>query len=348
MNPLAADLDHILDNTRDLWEELRGQRLFITGGTGFFGCWLLESFLWANDKLGLNASAVVLTRKPEAFSRKAPNLASHSAIRLHVGDVSSFEFPAGQFSHVIHAATDASAQLIADDPLRMFDTIVRGTHRTLEFACRCSTRKFLLTSSGAVYGRQPPEVTHLPEDYQGAPDPAQAQSAYHEGKRAAETLCAIYWKQRGLETKIARCFAFVGPYLPLEIHFAIGNFIRNGLRGEPIRVKGDGTPYRSYLYAADLAIWIWTILFRAEPCRPYNVGSELALPIAEVARLVAQSFRPSLPVEIHGRSDAGRPPERYVPATRRAQSELSLRERIPLSVAIHRTVQWHRTLAAKC
>ena len=98
-NPLAEDLDHILTHTRDLWEELRGQRIFITGGTGFFGCWLLESFVWANDKLNLNAEAIVLTRNYEAFLKKAHHLATNTAIKFHIGDVRDFEFHAGNFRH---------------------------------------------------------------------------------------------------------------------------------------------------------------------------------------------------------------------------------------------------------
>ena len=217
-NALADDLDHILAHTEGLWDELRGQRLFITGGTGFFGCWLLESLLWANDRLALGTSAVVLTRDPGAFRAKAPHLAGHPSIQLLEGDVAAFPFPSGHFSHVIHAATEASAQLNREQPLRMFDTIVEGTRHVLDFASQSGARKLLLTSSGAVCGRQPPDVTHVPEDYLGAPDPADPLSAYGEGKRAAELLCALYARPGGLEAKIARCFAFVGPYLPLDAH----------------------------------------------------------------------------------------------------------------------------------
>jgi len=337
-NPLKDDLDRILAHTEGLWEELRGKRLFITGGTGFIGCWLLESFVWANDNLDLNASALVLTRNYDTFQKKAPHLAANPAIQFRIGDVRNFNFPEGEFSHIIHAATLAGAKLNDENSLLMFDTIVEGTRHTLDFAVHCKAKKFLLTSSGAVYGRQPPELSHILEDYCGAQDPADPKSAYGEGKRAAELLCTLYSKKYSIETKIARCFAFVGPYLPLDIHYAIGNFIRDGLNGGPIQVNGDGTPYRSYLYAADLAIWLWTILFKGDSCRAYNVGSEEDVTIAELANTVAQCFQKPIEVRIAKTPDPGKPTERYVPSTKRARKECGIHQIIDLREGIRRTL----------
>jgi nucleoside-diphosphate-sugar epimerase len=337
INPLQSDLDHILSHTNGLWDELRGNRLFITGGTGFFGCWLLESFLWANDKLGLQAEAVVLTRSPEAFMKKAPHLARHPAIRCHGGDVRDFQFPEGEFSHVIHAATEANAKLNVENPLLMFDTIVEGTRRVLDFTVKTGAKKFLLTSSGAVYGKQPSEMTHIPECYQGAPDPLLPNSAYGEGKRAAELLCALYAKHHGLEPKIARCFAFVGPYLPLDQHFAIGNFIRDALKGGPIIVNGDGTPYRSYLYAADLVIWLLRILFLGKDCKPYNVGSSEGKTIEAIARLVAETGGGGAG-KVLGEAQTRKQPERYVPDVSCAEIDLGLRVWTDLRAAIRNSM----------
>ncbi|HEX3718911.1 MAG TPA: NAD-dependent epimerase/dehydratase family protein [Verrucomicrobiae bacterium] len=338
---LSADLDHILDHTRPLWEELRGRRIFVTGGTGFFGCWLLESFAWANERLSLGAQMVVLTRNLQSFGAKAPHLSRRSDIHFHIGDVRDFKFPEGAFSHVIHAATEASAKLNDESPLLMLDTIIEGTRRALDFSVECGAEKFLLTSSGAVYGKQPPEMIHVPEDYAGAPDCSNSQSAYGEGKRISELLCASYSQRRGLQTKIARCFAFVGPYLPLDTHFAIGNFIRNAMAAKPIIIKGDGTPYRSYLYAADLAIWLWTILFRGASNRPYNVGSRNPLTIAETAAAVSAALPGGVAVNVLQKPESGKSPQRYVPETARAQNELDLAEWVKLDEAIRRTAQWH-------
>jgi dTDP-glucose 4,6-dehydratase len=336
----SGDLDQVLESTRSLWEEARGRSFFITGGTGFFGFWLLESFAHANETLGLGARAVVLTRDPAAFARKAPHLAARAGLEFVRGDVRDFAFPAGEFPFVIHAATAASARLNDEAPLEMFDTIVAGTRRVLEFAAQAGTRKFLLTSSGAVYGRQPSGLTHVAEDYSGGPDPLLPASAYGEGKRVAEHLAVLCAGAPGFEVKIARGFAFVGPHLPLDAHFAIGNFIRDALAGGPIRVGGDGTPFRSYLYAADLAVWLWTILFRGTPGRAYNVGSGEDHTIAQVAATVGATLG-GREVCVAQVADPGRPSSRYVPEVGRAARELGLRATVPLAEAVRRTARWH-------
>jgi len=337
---IADDLDDIVALTAPLWDELRGSKIFITGGTGFFGCWLLESFAWANQRLALDSHAVVLTRNPQRLREQAPHLAGNPAISLHRGDVRDFEFPAGSFTHVIHAATEASAVLNSTDPSTMLDTNVRGTARCLEFAAARGARKLLLTSSGAVYGPQPSELTHLPETFSGGPDPLAGNSAYAEGKRIAELLCALGARSGGCAMKIARGFAFVGPYMQFDAHFAIGNFIRDQAESQTIVVTGDGTAMRSYLYASDLVAWLWTILFRGENCRAYNVGSEHAVSIAELAAEVARARQPHVKVEVRGKP-AGLPLQRYVPSTERARRELGLQERVSLREAISKTLRWY-------
>jgi dTDP-glucose 4,6-dehydratase len=345
--PLSiVDLDLVLAQTRELWEEMRGQRVFITGGTGFFGCWLVESFCHANRALGLGARATVLTRDPAKFALKCPHLAGDPAVTLHAGDVRSFEFPAGEFRFVIHAATEASAKQSAEEPMEMLSTILAGTERTLKFAAQCGARKFLLTSSGAVYGRQPAELTHVPESYDGAPDPLNAASVYAEGKRASELMCAVYQKaaeSKGVEfeAKIARCWAFCGPHLPLDAHFAIGNFIGDVLAGRPISIAGDGTPRRSYLYAADLAVWLWTVLFRAPALVAINVGSGRDVSILELAEIVAATLAPATEIRVAQQAVPGAVSARYVPSVERAVELLGLRQTVGLEESVRRTAAWH-------
>jgi dTDP-glucose 4,6-dehydratase len=221
----------------------------------------------------------------------------------------------------------------------MFDTIVTGTRRTLDFAAAASVKRFLFVSSGAVYGNQPPDLDRVTESFPGGPDPLDAANAYAEGKRAAELQCALAASST-LEIPIARCFAFVGPYMSLGAHFAIGNFIADCLDHRPIQVQGDGSPVRSYLYASDLMIWLWTILFKGQSRRAYNVGSEEAVNIGTLAREVAATLSSDEDVTIGSAVKRGVPIHRYVPCTGRACEELGLRSEVPLREAIRRTHNW--------
>jgi len=329
----ASDLNHILTHA-DL-EPLRGQRIFLTGGTGFFGCWLLESFLHANRELALDAHATVLTRDPVGFTARAPHLATSSAITLIAGDVKSFEFPADHHDLIIHAATDSGGQQARSTPAELRASITDGTRHTLRFAAATGARRLLYTSSGAVYGPQPADLTHIPETYTGR---AASTDIYGSAKLESEDLCLA---QPGLEATIARCFAFLGPWLPLDAHFAAGNFIRDAIAGTPLHIRGDGTPRRSYLYSADLMIWLWTLLLHAPAQSIYNVGSDASLSIAELAEATVAALRPGLEIRIDRTPNAAKPLTRYVPSTERAAAELGLTTLIPLHEAIRSTACWH-------
>ena len=358
-HPLAAaDLEHVLQHTADVWPVLAGRRLFITGGTGFFGCWLLETLLAAKQRLGLGVDATVLSRDPAAFARRMPHLAGGA--RWVRGSAVDFtpELVARElgvkperlaFDAVIHLATEADNARTVADPAAAVDAIAGSTRRALEFAAAVGARRFLFTSSGSVYGRQPPEMERIPEEFPGSSEPAHQSAAYAisgRAKRDAEDLCAALGMKKGLEVVIARCFAFAGPHLPLDFKFAFGNFLADALAGRDIIVKGDGTPVRSYLYAADLAVWLWTLLVRGQAGRAYNVGSEHPVSIRGLAETMVRLLAPGRRVEIRQAPDPAAPVDRYVPSTRRAREELGLEERIGLDEAILQTAAWARRGAA--
>jgi nucleoside-diphosphate-sugar epimerase len=338
---LATDLNYIMQYTQDLWAQFKNKKLFITGGTGFFGSWLLETLLWANRELELNLEITCLTRNPEAFHNKAPHLAQNPALLLLTGDVRNFVFPNQRYDYLIHGATEASAKLNQEHPNLMLDTIIQGTRHVLDFASYAQTQKLLLLSSGAIYGQQPAGLSHLREDYAGSIDIMNPLSAHAVGKHTAEHMCVLHATCHPLQIKIARCFAFVGPYLPLTRHFAVGNFIRDAMAGEPIVVQGDGTPYRTYQYAADLVIWLLKILCYGDSCVPYNVGADEPVSIAELARLVASCVTPHVPVTIKQTPDQTKPALRYVPDVQRARQQFDLHTGIPLAEAIRKTIHFY-------
>jgi len=324
-----TDLPAIDAALAPLWPRLDGARLFFTGGTGFIGRWMLEALARAPVRVDVT----LLSRDPAAFAARAPHLAGRFTFLR--GDIQSCPAPQGDFTHIIHGATDASAALTAHDPRCMFDTILDGTRAMLDLASDRQAR-LLFMSSGAVYGVQPWDVTHVAEDWIGAPSIRDPKSAYAEGKRAAETLCAIYAHQFGVEAVTARIFALLGPLLSLDTHFAAGNFIRDAIAGRAIEVQGSGQAVRSYLYAADLAIWMWTLLIAGDGGAAYHVGSEQAVSIADLARRTARLLG-APDVRILGRPDPGWNPGRYVPSTALARETLGVSATVDLDEAIRRT-----------
>jgi dTDP-glucose 4,6-dehydratase len=314
------------------------KKLLISGGTGFFGRSLLR-YLEAVDLLQghLDIDEVtIISRSPESFRVRFPSLSNLSWLRFHKGDVlDATTLPHKEnFDLIIHAAADSTdaANLTS---LQCYRQIVDGTENMLKLALSCNSQKFLLTSSGGAYGPQPAEMVTIPETYNAMPDPLNPSNAYGVGKRQAEHLCSQYSHHFGIETVIARCFAFVGEDLPKNAHFAIGNFIRDALERTEIVVNGNGTPLRSYMHQRDLAHWLLTILLNGKSGSAYNVGSDEAITIADLALLVKKILSPNKQVRIIGSALADNNyRNRYLPDIKKAKIELGLQLTVPLEKAI--------------
>ena len=298
------------------------KKLFITGGTGFFGKSILSMVKRGHYQ---DYEICILSRNPDRFLLDTPEFAQLPNVKYIRGDVRNFAFPNERFDCILHAGTPA----LPMPPGEQRDIILVGTQRVLEFARQCGAQKLMFVSSGAVYGPQPAECGHLPEDF-----PCKPVTEYGIAKLEAEQMCIA----SGIYTLIPRCFAFVGPYLNKNIHFAIGNFIRDAVEGRTIVINGDGTPLRSYMYADDLVVWLMTILENGENGVPYNVGSDEAISILDLARMVKSVLNSNASIEVRKTHAPGTPFERYVPSIDKARNELGLAINFPLKEAILKSV----------
>ncbi len=316
------DLDRTISHLGETTKRFDGANIFITGGTGFIGKWIVASLLNMRDKLGTKLSMTVLTRSSRRFAETSPELALAEGVTVLDGDVRDFAMPRQDFTHIIHAATDTSQE--ADrNPRLLIDSIVGGTNAVLDFARERKIDDLLYVSSGAVYG---PQGQHdvFRESFGGAPDPLDRRSSYGNAKRLAEQLCIAQMSQTSLKPRIARCFSFFGPGLPLDAHFAIGNFLRDALDDRPIEIQSDGTLERGYLYAGDLAVWLLRILAEGSPGQAYNVGSDEFVSLRELADRINRATGAKHDVIVHGDPNSGSIRSRYIPNVDLAKRELAL------------------------
>ncbi len=312
--------------------------VLLTGGTGFFGRALLRHQT-ANKII---TRYYVLTRNPVRFINNFPQLALQDHVVLIEGDIEKREtLPWGQkFSHIMHLATDSTAGPKLT-PLQRLDQIASGTRNILDLAISSAASRFLFASSGGVYGDQPPTMLKINEDALTAPNPLFPQTVYSQAKRFAEHICMLYGEQYNIDIIIARCFSFVGPDLPLDAHFAVGNFILDAMRSDAIRIRGDGSDVRTYLDQRDLAKWLSDLLFFGSSGQAYNVGSDFPVTIKELAYLVRDILAPQKQVEILGLFQGSSQRQRYVPDISKISKELNLAPEYSLPDAIYNASRPH-------
>lgn len=331
------DLKEIEASLGSSIEKFQDKIIFISGATGFIGKNIVECLVWLNRARGLNLSIHSISRDPNSFFERNPHFRAYSEFHLLPGDIRSKEIPytGGALDFAIHAATDVVGR---SDPEDLFASCVYGTSNILHFAMKNHCKKFVLLSSGAVYGEQPSNLAKLPETYNGGIDLSLPSSAYALGKQASEWL--VQQSSNRLDVRVARCFAFVGPYLPLDQHFAIGNFIRDALLEKSIEIQGDGMALRTYLYTSDLMIWLLKIMLNGWNGGVWNIGGNEIVSIMDLAKLVVKLISPDLRINV-SKEPSGNI-HRYVPDLQRAEIQMGLRQKIYLNDAIIKTANWNR------
>ena len=240
---------------------------------------------------------------------------------------------------IVHAATPASAELNSKRPAEMFWVNVRAMENVIGLAERFPLPpRIVFTSSGGVYGEMPKGLERFPEEHRGAVSPLDPRSAYAEGKRAAEFLLAEATQRGVCVGVVARLFAFSGVHLPLDRHFALGNFVRDAVEHRLIAVTGDGTAVRSYLDGMDMAQWIMRAAEAGEPGFPHHVGSEDAISIRGLAHLVADRAAQVLGLEVDvrvlGTSRSTDGVSRYVPETSLTRQILGVAQTVSIEDSV--------------
>lgn len=311
---------------------LKDRRIFVTGGTGFVGRSLLDYFEESATRHGAQFEVTVLSRQPDAFVRRFPGYADQPWLRFVAGDLDTLP-DNGSYTDLIHAAADTHR---GSDRIAWFGQLVDGTRNTLDYAARSGVERTLFVSSGAVYGNRPTENFPVEDDAAYAPMMDNPATVYGQGKRAAEHLCALFNAQYGIGCVIARCFAIISPHMPLDGPYAAGNFIRDALSDTcpAIDIAGHPDTLRSYIDGRDMAHWLCVLLSQGIAGEAYNVGSDEAISIAGLARIVCETLSVDKPVRVDT-AGAMRPRSTYVPAIGKA-AELGLKIEIGLAEAIQR------------
>jgi dTDP-glucose 4,6-dehydratase len=332
------DLKFIEDGLESTLHRIKGNIFFISGSTGFIGKCLVETLVWINRSKKLNIKIYSISRNPEAFFIKYPHFRGYDEFILLKGNIRDKTIPFDEVSvdSIIHAATDVVSE---SSPEEIFESCIYGTQNILKFAKVHSCKRILLLSSGAVYGILPDELNAFMETYKGGIDLSSPKSAYALGKKSSEWMLQQYVSEATIT--IARCFAFVGPYLPLDSHFAIGNFIRDVMMKKDIEIKGDGTPLRSYLYTADLCLWLLKILFEGESGEVFNVGGNEAISIENLASVIKEIELSDVEIQIHQISTSSSQ-DKYLPNIDKIFKRFNLRQSVNLRQAIQKTILWNR------
>ena len=327
---LEEDINEIYESSSSVWQDLKCADILVMGGTGFVGKWIVASMGYAINQ-GNNIKITVISRHPK------DNYKDFTSASFPIDWVESdlskqTELNLEKFTHIINAATPSSALTGSIEPRYVFESISGGNDLILTSKTNPKLR-YVHLSSGAVTALESLEQSYE-KDFCADNHLQTLPSAYSHGKRFAEEAINKARQEYNLNAQSLRLYAFAGPGLPTDQHYAAGNFMRDGMRNLPIEIKGNPHTKRSYMYPADLTRHILNSLVSRE-VTTREVGSKEIISIGGLARVISENTNNSIVTK----GDATKPYSVYLPRTRGLLSET-----ISLEESIQRWREWLSSL----
>ena len=295
---------------------------FITGATGLFGSWILAFLNWTiKRKLAEPKIAILSRNKTIVFPRW---------FEVVEGDVRNFRLDKTKYDYFIHLAAPSALntnQGMKD--LEKFDILGRGTQHVLDLAQNLARKRVLVASSGAVFGGFDSSRVHpISECDLSTLVYDSTNQGLGLGKKVAEFITRDYCLNGRVDASVARCFSFVGPGLPTDLHYAVGNFVADAITTRRITIEGNGLTQRSYMDLGDMVLWLLTILFDGRTGEDYNVGSNDAVTLYQLASKIKELVDENIDIEVLDKADTniGVPANfYYVPNVDKAIEQLDLK-----------------------
>ena len=337
---IESDLNFIFNKCKNEFNLLSNKSLLVTGGTGFFGKWFLDLIFYTNKNYNTNILTTLITRNENKFFLDNPHQKNNKFLNIIETDILDLKSINHQFDFLLHmAATSAKETFNGETDTNKTKTLFNGAKNIMNIAIHNNISKILFTSSGVVYGSSSKDMKDE-SDINDSLD-LEKRNGLAKGKMLAENIISNMSTENNINFKIARCFSFVGPYLPLDMHYAIGNFINDAIFKENIIINGNGSPYRSYLYITDTLVWLLKLLVgNAEGI--FNVGSERRIQIIELANMVKDIIAPTKKVIIQEKEmhEGNFKRNIYLPNTEKIRESLGVKEWTSLEDAISKTAKF--------
>jgi dTDP-glucose 4,6-dehydratase len=305
-------------------------RYLITGGAGFIGSHLCETFL------NQGHDVICMDNYSTGAQQNIAGFAANRRFTFMDHNVSRYIEVHQPLDFVLHFASPASPVDYLELPIPTLKVGSLGTHNALGLA-KAKNAVFLLASTSEVYGD--PLVRPQHEEYWGNVNPVGPRGVYDEAKRFAEAMTMAYHRYHGLDTRIVRIFNTYGPRMRMQDGRVVPNFILQALKGEPLTVYGQGEQTRSFQYVDDLVAGIGRLLESAEHY-PVNIGNPHEMTVLQFAKKILEltgskseiAYRP-LPQD---------DPQVRQPDITRARTLLNWEPKVDLDEGLIKTIDYFR------